>query len=119
MLPRTIYSLSPKDDVQRAVKTQAAKIVDDLGQMRWLLYEQTESSISSAMLVVVVVWLGVLFLSIGLFAPPNATVVAALFLSAVSVSGAIYLILELDIPYGGLISISSKPMLLALSHLGR
>jgi hypothetical protein len=119
VLPRAIYSLSPKDDVQRAIKAQAAKIVDDLGQMRWLLYEQTESSISTAMLFVVVVWLGVLFLSIGLFAPPNGTVVMALMLSAVSVSGAIYLILELDIPYGGLISISSKPMLLALNHLGR
>ena len=54
-----------------------------------------------AMLVVVILWLGILFLSIGLFAPPNATVVIALALSALSVSGAIYLILELDLPYGG------------------
>ena len=118
-LPRAVYGLSPKDDFQRALKAQAAKLVDDLGQMRWLLYEQTESSVSGAMLVVVIVWLGVLFLSIGLFAPPNATVVMALALSALSVSGAIYLILELDLPYGGLISISSEPMRLALSHLGR
>lgn len=118
-LPRAIYGMSPKDDVQRALKAQAAKMVDDLGQMRWLLYEQTETSVSGAMLVVVVLWLGILFLSIGLFAPPNATVVIALMLSALSVSGAIYLILELDLPYGGMISISSEPMRLALSHLGR
>jgi len=118
-LPRAIYGMSPKDDVQRALKVQAAKMVDDLGQMRWLLYEQTETSVSGAMLVVVVLWLGILFLSIGLFAPPNATVIIALMLSAVSVSGAIYLLLELDLPYGGMISISSEPMRLALSHLGR
>ena len=109
----------PKDDVQRALKEQAAKMVDDLGQMRWLLYEQAETSVSRAMLVVVILWLGILFLSIGLFAPPNATVVIALMLSALSVSGAIYLILELDLPYGGMISISSEPMRLALSHLGQ
>jgi hypothetical protein len=40
-------------------------------------------------------------------------------LSAISVSGAIFLILELDLPYGGLISISSQPMRLALEHLGK
>jgi len=118
-LPRAIYSLAPGDDVQRALKAQAARMVDDLGQMRWLLYEQAETSVSRAMLLVVVLWLGILFLSIGLFAPPNGTVIIALMLSAVSVSGAIYLILELDLPYGGMISISSHPMRLALSHLGQ
>ena len=113
-LPKAIYALSPKDDVQRALKEQASEMVDDLGQMRWLLYEQAETSVSRAMLLIVILWLGILFLSIGLFAPPNATVVIALMLSAVSVSGAIFLILELDRPYGGLISISSQPMRLAL-----
>ncbi len=105
--------------MQRVLKTQAAKVVDDLVQMRWLLYEQTETSVSTAMLLIVVLWLATLFLSIGLFAPPNATVIMALMLSAISVSGAIFLILELDLPYGGLMSISSEPMRLALSHLGQ
>ena len=118
-LPKAIYRLAPKDEVQRALKDQATEMVDDLGQMRWLLYEQAETSVSRAMLLVVILWLGILFLSIGLFAPPNATVVVALMLSAVSVSGAIFLILELDRPYGGLISISSRPMRLALNHLGQ
>lgn len=117
-LPKAIYRLDPKDDVQRALKEQAVEMVDDLGQTRWLLYEQAVSSVSRAMLLVVILWLAMLFLSIGLFAPPNATVVMALMLSAVSVSGAIFLILELDMPYGGLISISSQPMRLALEHLG-
>ena len=118
-LPKAVYGLAPKDDVQRDLKEQAVEMVDDLGQTRWLLYEQAETSVSRAMLLVVILWLGILFLSIGLFAPPNATVVVALMLSAVSVSGAIFLILELDMPYGGMISISSKPMRLALEHLGK
>ena len=37
--------------------------------------------------------------------------------SALAVSGAIFLILELDEPFGGLISISSQPMLNALHQL--
>jgi hypothetical protein len=37
--------------------------------------------------------------------------------SALSVSGAIFLILELDQPFAGLMRISSEPMLRALSQL--
>lgn len=118
-LPRAVYGLTPRDAVQAQFKEQATEMVDDLAQTRWLLFEQLETSVSRTMLLVVILWLGILFLSIGLFAPPNATVVIALMLSAVSVSGAIFLILELDTPYGGILGISSAPMRLALQHLGR
>ena len=39
--------------------------------------------------------------------------------AALSVSGAIFLILELDHPFDGLIPISSGPMRTALTHLGQ
>jgi Protein of unknown function (DUF4239) len=54
-----------------------------------------------------------------LFAPPNATVIIALMLAALSVSAAIFLILELDSPFDGVIQISRRPMQNALIHLGR
>ena len=59
------------------------------------------------------------FLSVGLFAPPNTTVIVALMLATLSVSGAIFLILELDMPFDGVIHISSAPMRNALEHLGQ
>jgi len=114
----SIQKLSPQNDVQRSLKSQAAQIAADLGQMRWLLFEQTETSISVAMLIVLISWLAIIFVSAGLFAPPNATVVIALMLAALSVSGAIFLILELDMPFDGVIQISQKPMYNALIHLG-
>jgi len=58
------------------------------------------------------------FVSAGLFAPPNATVIIALMLAALSVSGAIFLILELDMAFDGMIQISQSPMRNALVHLG-
>jgi nitric oxide reductase large subunit len=67
----------------------------------------------------VIFWLAIIFLSFGLHAPPNATVVTALFLCALSVSGAIFLILELDRPFSGLMQISSAPLSNALAQLGR
>jgi len=69
--------------------------------------------------VVVVFWLSTLFVSFGLFAPRNATALTVLLVSAVSVSGALFLILELDHPFSGLIQITSVPLRNALSVLGR
>jgi hypothetical protein len=118
-LPKAIQKLAPQDEAQRAFKSQAAAVANDLGQMRWLLYEQTGSSISLPLLIVVISWLAIIFASVGLFAPSNPTAVGALMLAALSVAGAIFLILELDQPFGGLIQISNQPMLNALSHLAK
>ncbi len=114
----SIQQLSPQNDAQRSLKSQAVQVTTDVGQMRWLLFEQTETSISLAMLIVLIAWLAIIFTSVGLFAPPNATVIVALMLSALSVAGAIFLILELDMPFDGVIQISPTPMRNALNHLG-
>ncbi len=64
-------------------------------------------------------WLTLIFMGFGLFSPPrNATVVAALFLCALSVSGAIFIILEMDDPLTGVVRISDVPMRKALALLG-
>jgi hypothetical protein len=114
-----IQELTPRTDPQRAIQARAESIAINLGQTRWLLFEQAGSSISTPFLVVVVFWLSMLFVSFGLFAPNNATAVIALLVSAVSVAGALFLILELDHPFSGLIQIPSAPLYNALSVLGR
>jgi hypothetical protein len=114
-----IQELSPQNEVQRSLQAQALKMSIDIGQTRWLLFEQGGSSIPMPFLVLLVFWVTIIFVSFGLFAPPNATVIATLFLCALSVSGAIFMILELDRPFGGLIHISATPMLNALAQLGK
>jgi hypothetical protein len=79
--------------------------------------EQAGSSIPTPFLVVLVFWLTIIFASFGLFAPYNTTVVATLFVCALSVSGAIFLILELDTPLTGLMQISDIPLRDAIAHL--
>jgi hypothetical protein len=116
-LPKAIQALLPKDDQQRVYKTQATTAASELAQMRWLLVEQTYASISQPLLIAVIAWLAIIFGSVGVFAPSNSTVVVALLLAALSVSGAILLILELDQPFAGLIQISSEPMRNILHHL--
>jgi hypothetical protein len=114
-----IQGLSPHDDMQRSLKAQAATLAVDLGKVRSLLVAQSVASISKPMLIILVSWLVVIFLGFSTLAPPNATVIFALMISALAVAGAILLILELDQPFGGLIRISSEPMLNALHHLAK
>ena len=114
-----IQSLSPQNEVQRALQGQALKMSVDIGQARWLLFEQGGRSIPMPFLVLLIFWVTVIFLSFGLFAPRNATVIVTLFLCAISVSGAIYLIMELDHPFGGLVQISSASLRSALSQIDK
>jgi hypothetical protein len=112
-----IQRLSPHDDTQRALKAQVATLMVDLGQLRSLLVAQSIPSISKPMLIILVSWLVVIFFGFSLVAPPNATTTLALVASAFSVACAIFLILELDHPFGGLIHIPSEPIVNVLTHL--
>jgi len=114
-----VLHLSPKDDPHRALQSQALSIANNLSQERWLMYEQGSTSVPLPMLVVLVLWLTIIFISFGLFAPTNGTVIASLFVSAMSVSCAVLLILEMYRPFEGLIQISSAPLRAALAHLGK
>jgi hypothetical protein len=109
-----IQELSPGNDSQRSLKTEAISLAVGLAQTRSLMFEQSAVSISRPLLIVVVFWLSINFISLGLFAPHNATLMHC----ALAVSGAIFLILELYSPFGGMIQTSSAPLRNALAHLG-
>ena len=71
-------------------------------------------------LYVLIFWLFLIFVSFGLFAPVNATVVTSFFLCALAVTGAILMILELGDPmHHSWIQVSSEPMRRALIEIGR
>jgi len=90
-----------------------------MAQTRWILFSQKGSSIPTAFLVIMVAWLAIILASFGLFAPRNATALVTLLVCALAVSSAIFLILELDRPFDGMIQISSAPVRNALAQLGR
>ena len=114
----TLLKVMPTTDAQRQLFAAAQQICGDLRQTRWLLVEQTQSPIPIPFLVVLLFWLTVLHVSFGMLAPRNATVVAVLLICALSVSGAIFMILEMSHPLDGMIKVSSAPMRKALEHLG-
>ena len=91
----------------------------DLGRPRILVFEQLGNSIPVPFLVVLVLWFSIIFASFGLFASRNATVIAAFLVCGLSVSGAIFLILELDQSFEGLLQGSRAPLRAVLAQLGQ
>jgi ABC-type amino acid transport system permease subunit len=118
-IQRKLLDLSPQNDAQRWLKSTALQLSSDIAELRWSAVEQMGSSIQWPFLTIMVFWFAVIFVSFGLFAPPNGSVIVVLLVCALSLAGSIYLIVEMDQPYGGFIMISSEPFVTALDQLGR
>jgi Protein of unknown function (DUF4239) len=115
----TIEALTPQNDIQRSMQNQSLTLAADMARTRLLLFEHLGASIPVPFLAVLVFWLCIIFASFGLFAPKNATVITVLCVCALSVAGAIFLILELDRSFEGLLQVSSAPLRAALTQLGK
>ncbi len=100
-----------------ALRGDAATLVETALQTRWLLIERAGSSIQPLFMVILIVWITLIFASFGYNAPHNATVAATFVLSAAALAGCIFLIVEMDGPFDGLIIVSSTPMRNALAHM--
>ena len=83
-----------------------------------LLAKERASSMPTPFLVVMVFWLALILGSFGLFAPSNLTAIASLAVSALAVSSAVFLILEPNRAFGGIIQIYSEPLRSTLEQLG-
>lgn len=114
-----ILQLSPQNDSQRWLQSEALRVGRDIMETRWLVLGGLGSSVPVLFLVVVVFWLTIIFASFGLLAPRNATVLAVFFLASFSVASSIFLILEMDQPFEGLMKVSSAPIRYALTQLVR
>ena len=113
-----ILHLSPATEAQRWFKDGALELSEEVLQIRWRVFA-SGGAISPVFIVVVIFWLSVTFASFGLYAPRNATVVGVLFIAAVSVAAALFLIVELDGPFEGAIRASGGPLRFALDNLGQ
>ena len=119
-ITEALRDLRPQDEVQRAIKVRALELSETMLRSRWLVYLWSESSsVPVPFLIILVFWLTVIFMSFGLLAPRNGTVTVVLGLCAVTVGSAIFLILELDSPFQGIVKVSPDSMYYAETRLGR
>lgn len=114
-----IRGLTPRDDSQRSLQSRALTLAEALLQARWLVFAGIGTSIPLPFFLVLLFWLTITFASFGLFAPRKATVLAVLFVCALSVGGAVFLILEMDGPFDGVVKVSADPLRYSYAHLNQ
>ena len=114
-----LRDLVAKTDSQRQLLTEAQQIAGDLAQGRWLMLEEAQSELPLPLLLILICWLTVLFVSLGLLSPRNATVITVLFVCACAMSAALFLVMELNRPLEGFIRVSNAPMRNIMQNLGR
>jgi hypothetical protein len=114
-----IQGLSPKNEEQRTERTIALNMTIDLGQMLWKSASRVRSSTAVPLMMVEIAWATIIFVSFGLLAPRNVTVIVSLAVCAAAVSGGFFLIVEMNTPFSGLLHASSAPVREALKYLAR
>jgi len=114
-----IRALTPHDAAQQSLQSRAVELGESLLKARWMVEAGESQSIPVPFLVILLFWMTIIFTSFGLFAPRNLTVLAVLFVCSLSVSSALFLVLELDGPFEGLIKVSPAPLRYAASRLDK
>jgi len=112
-----LQRLAPNNDGQRSLQSRAIQAFTEGAQIRLQLFAQAGGSIPTPFLVILIFWLSAIFVSFTLFSQTNLIVMASLLVCALSFAGAIFLVLELDNPFTGLMGISSAPLRGALLPL--
>jgi hypothetical protein len=113
-----IHELKPATEAQHALQTRIVDAAVQLAQSRLALFTQSHGSIPVPFLTILVFWLIVIFASFGLFVRPVPIVVVTFAVGALSVSGALFLILEMDQPFAGLFQIPTETLRNALAPIG-
>jgi hypothetical protein len=115
--PSTRVTLHPEDAMDR-VEAHSIALLNSLQQSNWLLFVQSDTNkLSMPLLVILISWIVAIFVSFGLYAPPNPTVIATILIGALAVSAAILIIIEMYSPFSGMMRISSDPIREAIAQL--
>ena len=112
-----LRELEPANKVQASLQARALQVSTDLDQTQLTLLSQRSDSISNTFIIVLVIWLMFIFGVFSMSSPPNPTLFVVIFLCILSASAAIYLILELGLPFGGLMQVSYDGLRGALKPL--
>jgi hypothetical protein len=107
----------PKSDEERLSLADAMRTADEVVKITWRQIALAANQFSHPFLLIAQVWLGFLFFSWGLFAPRNAIVVGMMFLWAASIAVTIMVMEDLDKPFGGIVTVSPRPVEDALNRM--
>lgn len=110
-----LRQFSPQGPAQRSLQARALQLANDLSETQASLSSQPTDTTSHPFIFAVVLWLIFIFAVFNMYSQPNVTLTVVMFFCILSASGAIYLILELGLPFGGLMQVDSESLRKALN----
>ena len=114
---KSLKAIKPQDADQIALWQHAQQQFQKVVELRWIIVEQSDGTIPMPLLVLLAAWLILIFASFGYRAPRNAVVVSSLVVASLLVASAIYLILDMDVPFTGPIQVSFAPLERAIAEM--
>ncbi|TCT06560.1 DUF4239 domain-containing protein [Aquabacter spiritensis] len=117
LIDTIVRNFTPDTPILQEVRSAAMGDLRSILTTRWTVSEDAITVVPTAFIVVLVVWLSLIFVSFGLFAPPNRVVVISFFLCAISIAGALFLIMEMSGPFDGMIKVQPKPMVQVIQSI--
>jgi hypothetical protein len=118
-IPGRIFALQPVGPLQEKLRDHAMELWDDIFSGRWLALEHRMGLIPTPLIAVLVGWLAVIFGIFGFSAPRNWSMCVVFLLCALSTTTAVFIVLDLDTPFQGMVNVSKAPMMDALKFIGR
>jgi hypothetical protein len=115
LVGRLIGELNRRTTKRVSARPNCAGATAAFLQDRWKIVIETYSSVNPLMVGVLTLWLTVVFASFGLFAPRNLMTAATLLVCAASIACVIFVILEMNAPFGGITFVSPETLQTALA----
>jgi hypothetical protein len=114
-----IDSVSPQDPAAANTAARCRATYVTATQARWGVIEDTHAPSGDLYVIIISLWLALVFLSFGLQIPRRRLPAIVLAIGVVCVASVVFVIVDLNTPYGGLFGISSSAMRDALTDMSR
>ena len=114
-----VAKLAPGDTLHQNLAARCRQAYENTQSHRWTVIEDAHGSRSPLFTQILTLWLMLVFLSFGLQAPRKRLAVIVIGIGIIAVSSAMFVIADLDLPYGGFFGIPSTAMRDALADMLR
>jgi hypothetical protein len=116
-LGKELARIEPTSDYKAHILLDIRQQYHNIVEQRWGLIEKSEGSMPIPIIVMLAAWLTLIFASYGYRSPKNAVTISMVIISAFLISSSLYLVLDMNVPFSGPISISDIPLKRALIEI--
>lgn len=116
-LGNALASIQPDDRYRQEMILDIRQHYREIVERRWKVVEQSEGSIPTEIVGMLIAWLSLVYAGFGFRAPRNAVVVTTFVGSSALLAASFYLVLDMNVPFSGPIQVSDAPLRRALAEI--